>query len=383
MVIDFIPLNIYGAIFHYVIFLLMARAIFQSATGQVYHLNRSHGNQWLGKLLVLWMILYMGLRPIDGFYFGDTLNYARGFAQMVASHDVDWLSQLLSFKGDFIFGVIMAWCAEYANIHIMFLICALGYVGGSALFCRRIFGNQWVTPFIVVCAMFEYWAYGINGVRNGMAASLVILALSYIDKWKIALLLALIGIGIHKSLLLVVAAALLARFIKNTKLYIAGWLGCIALSLTFGQRLSDAIANNELIKDERLEAYVSYAHDQKMMEGFSDTGFRWDFLLYSALPIVCGYFFIYKKNFRDPFFRWILNIYICANSFWVLMMYAFSSNRFAQLSWFLMGLVLIYPFFKKRFWKDQEQKLAWFLMLIYAYTFYRNIVLSFFYSTHL
>ena len=54
-------------------------------------------------------------------------------------------------------------------------------------------------------------------------------------------------------------------------------------------------------------------------------------------------------------------------------MYAAFSNRFAQLSWFLMGFVFIYPFFKYRFWADQEKKLAGFFPLIYAFTFYMNI----------
>lgn len=73
-------------------------------------------------------------------------------------------------------------------------------------------------------------------------------------------------------------------------------------------------------------------------------GFRWDFLIYSALPIVTSCYFLFREEYRDVMYTWLLNIYIAANAFWILCMYAAFSNRFAQLSWFLMGFVFIYPF---------------------------------------
>ena len=38
-----------------------------------------------------------------------------------------------------------------------------------------------------------------------------------------------------------------------------------------------------------------------------------------------------------------LSIYIICNSFWILVIKASFSNRFAYLSWFLFPIVLVYP----------------------------------------
>jgi hypothetical protein len=46
----------------------------------------------------------------------------------------------------------------------------------------------------------------------------------------------------------------------------------------------------------------------------------------------------------DPFYVRLVNTYLMANGFWVLVINTSFSNRFAYLSWFLMPWVLIYPF---------------------------------------
>ncbi len=134
------------------------------------------------------------------------------------------------------------------------------------------------------------------------------------------------------------------------------------------------IASSGFFDDPRLTLYINQADELKASSAlFSSVGFRWDFLIYSALPIVTGCYFLFREEYRDVMYTWLLNIYIAANAFWILCMYAAFSNRFAQLSWFLMGFVFIYPFFKQRFWADQEKKLACFIPVVYAFTFYMNI----------
>ena len=39
-------------------------------------------------------------------------------------------------------------------------------------------------------------------------------------------------------------------------------------------------------------------------------------------------------------------IYLTANAFWILVIRSSFSNRFAYLSWFLMAIIIFYPFFK-------------------------------------
>jgi hypothetical protein len=166
-------------------------------------------------------------------------------------------------------------------------------------------------------------------------------------------------------------AASLAVFIKNSKLYLMYWFLSVVLSVIIGEAVTNLFLVSGLIEDQRMSIYMNM-HENS--EQFSSTGFRWDFLLYSFLPILVGAYFIFRKKFKDEIYIWIYNIYLFTNAFWVIVIRAEFSNRFAQLSWFIMPLVLIYPFCMKEFWPNQSQKTAWALLLFYAYTFYSNIL---------
>ena len=104
--------------------------------------------------------------------------------------------------------------------------------------------------------------------------------------------------------------------------------------------------------------------------------FRWDFLLYSAMGVFVGYYFIFRRNFRDEYYHWLYNTFLITNAFWVLVIRAAYSNRFAQISWFIMPVILIYPFMKQRFWQSHEKILGAALLVFYVFAFYYNIIKS-------
>jgi hypothetical protein len=103
--------------------------------------------------------------------------------------------------------------------------------------------------------------------------------------------------------------------------------------------------------------------------------FRWDFILYSALGVGVGYFFIFKRSFQDEYYHWVYNTYLTTNAFWILVIRAAYSNRFAQISWFILPVVLIYPFMKERFWQNHERMLGYAIIMFYAYTFLTAFVI--------
>lgn len=70
----------------------------------------------------------------------------------------------------------------------------------------------------------------------------------------------------------------------------------------------------------------------------------------------------------------IYNTFLITNAFWVLVIRAAYSNRFAQISWFIMPIILIYPFMKQRFWQSHEKILGAALLVFYAFAFYYNIL---------
>ena len=119
---------------------------------------------------------------------------------------------------------------------------------------------------------------------------------------------------------------------------------------------------------------TSYLTDTRFADQFSAVGFRWDFLAYSATAVFAGYYFIIVKKFEDKIYIQLFNIYVTANAFWVLLIRASFSNRFAYLSWFLMALVIFYPFFKAAFFKDQPKVLARTIIGYFGFTYFMFLI---------
>ena len=124
----------------------------------------------------------------------------------------------------------------------------------------------------------------------------------------------------------------------------------------------DVVATYFLNKDE----YAS---------SFAYTGFRWDFLLYSSTAVFASYYFRFKKAFNDDFYNRLSNTFLVANSIWILVIQASFSNRFAYLSWFMMGLIIIYPFLKQVFWNNQFKIIALVILIYYIFTYLMNFIL--------
>jgi hypothetical protein len=67
---------------------------------------------------------------------------------------------------------------------------------------------------------------------------------------------------------------------------------------------------------------------------------------------------------------------VFANAFWILVIRANFSNRFAYLSWFMMALVIIYPFLKSQLMPNQNKVLARVILFYFAFTFLMNVILA-------
>ena len=124
---------------------------------------------------------------------------------------------------------------------------------------------------------------------------------------------------------------------------------CIPISLAAGGFWENFFGSLGF-QDDRL-SYLTEGNVND--DDFSSTGFRWDFLLYSATAVYAGWYFIIKKGFEDKIYFWLFNTYVFANAFWILVIRANFSNRFAYLSWFMMALVIIYPLLKKEMIKPK------------------------------
>ena len=159
--IDFIPVSEYAHYFDVTVLCMVLTAVWQCHTGSVLKKETVSLNAMWGVLFTLILILYMGLRPVS-VYFGDTVNYAKGFYTAANSHDpFSW-----QWEGEWLFYNLMQWFARYSDIHTFFLLCATVYIGSLWLAMQRIFKGYYYIPFLVILSMFTFWSYGVNGIRN-------------------------------------------------------------------------------------------------------------------------------------------------------------------------------------------------------------------------
>ncbi len=342
--ITFVPLPLYTLLFHVVVLVLVVAVALECYSRSIFTPVTRSVNSVVGGLVALLLVLYMGLRPVTPYYFGDTINYANSFHNLAAG-----ISTLGEGGSEWAFDGAMRWFAAHSDVSMFFLFCAAIYVGALWWAMVRIFGSDYLVPLVVALSMFTFWSYGVNGIRNGMASSLVILAISFRRNIPVAVALTLVAVGIHRSMMLTAAAAVAALVVRSPRLWLWVWVGSIGASLVAGGAFSNLLVSLGLVDDGRFASYVTTAAG----DIFSSTGFRWDFLLFSAIPVGVGWYFIFRRGYADRFYIWLFDIYLLTNAFWVMVIRASYSNRFAQISWFVMPLVLIYPFLMKRFWSDQ------------------------------
>lgn len=176
--------------------------------------------------------------------------------------------------------------------------------------------------------------------------------------------------SIHRSSALPLGGAIIAlTVLKNPRYALYGWITCILLSLIAGNYWTELIA--DIGFDDRLAQYTDTS-DENLSTWGSTSSFRWDFLAYSAIPVIY-FFYICSRGLRDGWFNTLATTYLVANSFWVLMIRAAFSNRFAYLSWFLIPVIFVYPLCNMKVWKDQNFVAG---MLLIAYVSITVIFLS-------
>jgi hypothetical protein len=351
--------QIYLIIYSHFLLIVVLMSVSFLLTGRY----RGTTNQTIPFVFTILILFFIGLRPYDipgvGSYFGDTANYYRGFLQLSSGfRDVD--------SKDIGFGLFTKYSAMYLNGQGYFFTLAALYVLPAYYACKRLNSRHSLLLFMMLTTSFLFWSNGVNAIRSGVGTSFLLLAFTYKKhNWQMWLLFFVV-IMFHKSMILPAGAFLLTLFYTNTNAYIVIWFSSIALSLLFGGFWEKLLASFDL-GDERLYNYLVTSADSKF---FSHTGFRWDFLTYSFIPIAMASYFINNKKYKNPYYIQILNTYLIANSFWILVIRANFSNRFASLSWFIIPFILLLPLFDIRIWKKQNAKIALILSLNFAFTYY-------------
>ncbi len=360
MAFDIIPIKLYTPIYYHIIMLVTLVTFLHTQTRDITDIENRRYIKSMGITLLLFVLLYMGLRPIHG-VFVDLTTYNNMFLAYA-----DGL-KIIS-KTDIIFNLFMKFSSQIMSAQLFFFVCTVLYVVPLYLVSKKWFDKYWFYAFLMLVVSFSFWSYGTNGIRNGIATSMFLLAITR-DKRIYQIVILIIAIGFHKTMLLPTAGFIATQFYDKPKAFLYFWLASIPLSLALPGFWENLFAG--MIDDERM----SYLTTEASTSDFSSVGFRWDFLIYSASGVFAGWYYIFKKKLSDKTYLTLFNIYLFANAFWILVIRANFSNRFAYLSWFMLALIIVYPWAKYIFTSNQHKKLGWLILAYFGFTYIMAIVL--------
>lgn len=359
-----IPIEIYTALYYNVIFAFVLITFFHS---QLLKMDDKRNKAYIrvtGFILFSFVLLYMGFRPVSGF-FGDMLVYDNYFNMYQNNYEI-------TETHDVLFHQFMMLCTKFMTAESFFFICAALYIAPLWYLSKKWFGNLWFYSFLMLVGSFSFWVYGVNGIRNGLATSLMLMAFTFIDKKIIMSIFIVLACSFHSTMLLP-AVALVLTFLNNKpKIYLAFWLITIPASLVLGGFWESMFAGLGFA-DDRVSNLTSGNVEG---DNFSSTGFRWDFILYSFSGVYTGWYFIVKQKFQDVLYSRLLNVFLFTNGIWILVIRANFSNRFAYLSWFMLGIIIIYPFLKLRNIRHINIIISFVLLVYFMFTYFMNFIKS-------
>lgn len=299
-----------------------------------YNADFAYSNSNRSFLIVMFFVLFIGLRPQSG-AFVDMMNY-------IVHYEILWYGEPTRFywnTENLVFDNFYRWLGSMeVPISVFFFIVAAIYFCAAFIGIRRLFPKHTQAAYLMFLAAFSTFSYGTNGIKAGCAASVFILAISYWEKWKVCIPLMILTLGLHHSMKLPVAAFVLAYFFKNPKYFFYGWFVCLLIAVAHVSYFQEIFAGMA----EDAEGYLDTTAEEF---GNRKTGFRIDFVAYSVMPVLVGYYAIVKKRLAvSRTYKVLLYTYITANAVWMLCMYASFTNRIAYLSWLMYPVVLVYPF---------------------------------------
>lgn len=345
--------HFYQICYNVLLIAVVIECLFKYSLTNCSTLIKRNNSFWWCSLVVVILSIILGYRPgtID---FGDTALY-----------QIIYETERFTNTEEPIFDIIGLICRSLGLPTGLYLsLIAFLYTFLPFLFLEKYSNSKWFSLLILLTS-FSFMGYGINGIRNGLALSVLAYSFLFIDsegkvKWLGLLVCYYLAMGIHKSSMLPICAMLVSLFIvKEVKTAAIIWFVSIPISLLGGTAIAPLFLN--LGFDNRLDEYLT---------GVFKTGFRWDFILYSIVPILLAYYIIYvKRIIVDQLYKVLINTYILSNAMWIIIINAAFSNRFAYLSWFMYPIVVAYPLLRYRIWPNHKSKVAMVLFFYYLFTY--------------
>jgi len=264
------PASLYTPLyFHAMLLVVSACALVYYWAGKGQAESLAQFNQWAAIAIGVGVLVFIGFRPVSG-VFVDMPLYASSYERVQQGLEPKF--------DDWLFDGLVRLCSPVLPVGGFFFVCALLYIAPLAVASWRVHGRWGFPVFLAFLTAFSFWAYGVNGMRNGMATSVLILAFAFYDKPLLMLPLMAAAWGFHGSTILPAGAFLVVRHVKRTEIWLAFWIFCVATSLFAGNVGGMLLSHyNPLAYDERVGTYIL---------GSEGSGFRADFLVYSIVPVI-------------------------------------------------------------------------------------------------
>ena len=360
-----IPPSLYKGIYLIIISILTLFISSQYQNRNGLSVYRDSRNNIFSILFTIALILFIGFRPLSGRHFVDMANYATFYSAVLDGA----VFQFNSGTDNIIFDNLFAWWGSARlGYTSFFLLIAAIYFGAAYCGIKKLFPNNTLAAYVVFLAAFSTFSYATNGIKAGAAASMFILAMGYRDNLKVCIPLVLITLGFHHSMIMVVAAFVMTLFIKNPKFYFVFWVFCLFMAA------AHVTAFAQLFSGFTTEHGAEYLLGDNGVDG-TKGGFRIDFIIYSSVPVIVGWYAVFRKRIElSKLYKDLLNLYLCLNGIWMLCMYAEFTNRIAYLSWFIYPIVLIYPFLKEQMGGNRYRTFTFIMIGHLCFTLFMDLI---------
>lgn len=279
--------------------------------------------------LAAFAIFRIGCLPIGWGFSADRERYAANFLGVKYggySFSLD--------NSDPFWNIITSLIAPFGDSEFYFIAQSSIYIALYFFACQRLSGNNTFWLLACLTSSMGFISYGTNTMRAGMAIAFIVLGLTYWKRQAVMYTLFAMALLTHFSMLLPILMIVICRYYNNTRLCFYIWFLALIVSLAAGNFFNEFFST--FIEDERTDYLTRQNAAYKQ-------GFRWDFVVYSLIPIIIGAYYIFKKGFKDKLYWLFYNAYVLTNSFWVLVIRANFTDRFAYLSWFMIPFILAYP----------------------------------------
>ena len=321
----------YNSIYLYFMLALTLLTAFFFARGAAGKTQAAYFSHIMAPTVCILIAIFLGTRPVSGVFI-DMTTYDM-------SYKICSVTGQSSFT-DWAFSSMMIFFSKYFDSGVFFFTCSLIYLL-PLLWIKKIHGCWAYAVILAWIGSFSFFSYGVNVIRHGMAASLLIAAVCNRDRKWLMILLASLSLGMHGAMIIPMTAFGAALLLNSSFSMWAcwfGWLGALIVSWATQGGLSDKLMSIAFFaSDERFAKYATGIGNDK-------GGFRWDFIIYSITPVLITFALAGKEVRRERLYRVLIMTFLLTNSFWLLVIYAAYSDRFAYLSWFLLPWLITYPF---------------------------------------